>query len=187
MATELRFCSGLADEQVALLFPLFLRLRQQAGIDDLQAIVFREIENEVIGERLDLAQLLVDNDRLHAAEHGRTDIGRILQMRMRSTASFRAEARHYAAQALCPVAGTKRPAIAGNALYEKLARDRFLFLHRIGHLCGFSIKRLLSAPIMRDADNKNGNCQSSLWRAQLSKFLHIISYRRHAAKQHLTI
>ena len=69
---------------------LFFRfVRYQAGINNLQIIIFGKIEYEMICQRLNIPDFLVNDDRAYAIQEYRPDIRGILQMRM--TAAIRAE------------------------------------------------------------------------------------------------
>src|SRR5690606_1235547 len=105
-------------------------LGQQAGVDDLKIVIFREIDNEMVRKGFDFAQLFVDDDGFDAVQDGRTDIRRVPEVWLPPSGALRSKGGHHAAQALGPVAGAKLSPVARDALDEKLACLLFV---RIGH------------------------------------------------------
>ena len=87
-----------------------------------QPVVQREVEHEIVRQRLDVMQAAIDDHALEALVHGRQHIGRIAQVELadagpRATFLAGPEGRHHACQAFGPVTGTEA------ATFMSLAND----------------------------------------------------------------
>jgi len=82
-----------------------------------QVIVPREVDDEIPGHGIVIAQVAVDDDGLHAVDQARNAPGRITQVAAQRRAAG-AEGTHHAREALGPVARPEGSAIPGDALDE---------------------------------------------------------------------
>ena len=92
-------------------------LGHQAGLEGLQVVVFGEIEAEIPGHGLGLAQVAVHDNAFHAVDGGRHAPGRVAQVAagLRATGPKRT---HDPGQPLGPIAGAERLAVLGDSLDE---------------------------------------------------------------------
>ena len=98
---------------------LFFGGRDKAGFDDLQVVVLGEIAHEVVGQRFDAFEGVVDDDGLDAVDDGRVHVRGEFQVGVRTAAARRPEARHDAAQTLGPVTRAELPALTCHAENEE--------------------------------------------------------------------
>ena len=112
---------GAAQERPAL--RAFFMARRAAGSTHDELVVAREVHDEVPRHRLDLAQRVVDEDALDAADEARLAVRRVADEGGGAAGrAFRPKARHRAGQPLGPVARAKGLAVAGPALDEEFSR-----------------------------------------------------------------
>ena len=101
-----------------------------------QPIVQREVEHEIVRQRLDVMQAAIDDHALEALVHGRQHIGRIAQVELagagtRATFLAGPEGRHHPRQTFGPVTGTEAATLMGLADDDEAGRMTDM-RHRIG-------------------------------------------------------
>ena len=99
------------------------RFWQQAGIDNLQIVIFGKINNKMVSQRFDFTQCMIDHHRADSVDQYRTDKMRIVQMTLATAVG--AKSRHGTAQSLRPVARTELLALAGYSEDKEFIFCRF--------------------------------------------------------------
>ena len=94
------------------------RRRLGPGFTDLKVVVAGEIDTEVPGHDIVLAQVHVDDYALDGANRSRHTPWRIGQVASRLGPAG-AELAHDARETLCPVTGTERFSLSGHTQYEE--------------------------------------------------------------------